>query len=97
MFLLLYEIEGKQGNMNHRYLQTTHDIFNPVKGYLYEGMTCVDDQRALVIGYWGGTTDSSLQEGIILSTTDGRESSTRYSVPIDDVKLWKTSFGGARR
>jgi photosystem II stability/assembly factor-like uncharacterized protein len=47
------------------------DKFNPVNGYLYEGMTCVDDQSALVVGYRGGTTDSSLPEGIILFTTDG--------------------------
>ena len=69
--------------------------FNPFNGYLYEGMTCVDDQTALVVGF---TFDPSQPaRGIILSTTDGGQNWTRHSAPLDNVWAWKTSFVGARR
>ena len=47
------------------------DRFDPFNGYLYEGMTCVDDQTALVVGFRGGSVDPSEPRGIIVSTTDG--------------------------
>lgn len=68
--------------------------FDPVNGYLYEGLTCVDDDTALVVGF---TLNRSLPTGIILSTTDGGESWTRHSAPLDNVSPWKASFVGARR
>lgn len=68
--------------------------FDPANGYLYEGLTCVDDQTALVVGF---TLNSSLPRGIILSTTDGGQNWTRHAAPLDSVWAWKTSFVGARR
>lgn len=65
--------------------------------YGYGGVTCVDDQTALVVGYRSRGADPSLPRGIILSTTDGGDSWTTHPIPADDIKLWKTSFVGARR
>lgn len=71
------------------------DQFTPDPNYKYEGLTCVDDQRALVVGY----TDSPdlLPKGIILATNDGGQSWVRQRIPVDDAKFWKVSFVGARR
>ena len=71
--------------------------FNPAPGYTYEGLTCLDDQTALVVGSKGVNLDSSDPEGIIVSTTDGGDNWTHHSAPLDDVSAWKTSFVGARR
>ena len=73
--------------------------FNPFLGlgYVYEGMTCVDDQTALVVGLAIHPIDPSQPKGIIASTTDGGQSWTRHSIPVDDVTFWKVSFVGARR
>ncbi len=71
--------------------------FNPAPGYLYEGMTCLDDQKALVVGLKGVTLDPSLPEGVIVSTTDGGQTWKTHRIPVDDVAFWKTSFVGARR
>lgn len=71
--------------------------FNPAPGYVYAGLTCLDDQTALVVGKKGVTLDSSYPEGVIVSTTDGGDNWTRHSAPLDDVWPWKTSFVGARR
>lgn len=68
--------------------------WDPVHGYLYEGLTCMDDQTALVVGF---TLNPSLPRGIILSTTDGGVNWKRHVAPLDDVWAWKTSFVGARR
>ena len=71
------------------------DQFTPDINYKYEGLTCVDDQRALVVGY----TDSPglVPKGIILATNDGGQSWVRQRIPVDDAKFWKVSFVGARR
>ena len=71
------------------------DSFKPAINYRYEGLTCVDDQTALVVGY----TDSPslLPKGIILATNDGGQSWVRQPIPVDDAKFWKVSFVGARR
>jgi photosystem II stability/assembly factor-like uncharacterized protein len=71
--------------------------FDPVNGYLYEGMTCADDQTVLVVGFAGPTTDPSLPRGLIVSTTDAGQSWRQHSGPLDNVSLWKASFVGARR
>ena len=65
--------------------------------YAYEGLTCVDDQTALVVGYQILPLDQSQPLGIILSTNDGGKSWVRQPLPVDDVEFWKVSFVGARR
>jgi photosystem II stability/assembly factor-like uncharacterized protein len=65
--------------------------FNPSPGYAYEGLTCVDDQTAVAVGYQA----PGQSPGLIVSTTDG--GTTWRSVIIDNVMFWKTSFVGARR
>ena len=70
--------------------------FNPFDGYLYEGMTCVDDQTALVVGLKASSSDPLLPDGLIISTSDGGQNWIRHSIP-DNVVLWKTSFVGAQR
>ena len=70
------------------------DQFNPAPGNAYEGLTCIDDQTALVVGY-KDSGDPPL--GIILATNDGGASWVNQPVPVDDVKFWKVSFVGARR
>lgn len=69
--------------------------FIPYPDYRYEGLTCVNDQTALVVGY----TDSPdlSPKGIILVTNDGGDTWERQPLPVDDVKFWKVSFVGARR
>ena len=63
--------------------------------YAYEGLTCVDDQTALVVGY---TVEfNSSQKGIILLTNDGGQTWERHPLPVDDVSFWKVSFVGAHR
>lgn len=70
--------------------------FNPAPGYVYGGLTCIDDQSALAVGYRGVTLDDSMPEGVIVSTIDGGQNWIQQRVPVD-VKFWKTSFVGARR
>ncbi len=70
--------------------------FNPAPGYLYEGLTCTDDQSAVVVGY-RVTSDDSVPDGVIVSTNDGGQHWKKHHVPVDDVDFWKASFVGARR
>jgi len=72
------------------------DSFTPDTNYRYEGLTCVDDQTALVVGYTD-SDDPSLPKGIILATNDGGQNWVRQPLPVDDAKFWKVSFVGARR
>jgi photosystem II stability/assembly factor-like uncharacterized protein len=71
------------------------ETFQPVPQYKYEGLTCVDDKTALVVGY----TDSPglLPKGIILATNDGGQNWVRQPIPVDNAWFWKVSFVGARR
>jgi photosystem II stability/assembly factor-like uncharacterized protein len=63
--------------------------------YYYGGLTCVDEQTALVVGY---TVDfDSSQKGIILLTNDGGKSWVRQPLPVNDVYFWKVSFVGGHR
>ena len=75
--------------------------FQPFDGlpYKYEGLTCVDDQTALVVGYTDVTNPPQPQKerGIILVTNDGGQTWERQPLPVDDVRFWKVSFVGARR
>ena len=71
------------------------DTWIPDKDYKYEGLTCVDDQTALVVGYTD--SDDLSPKGIILVTNDGGTSWVKQSLPVDDVSFWKVSFVGARR
>jgi hypothetical protein len=71
--------------------------WDPANGYLYGGLTCVDDQTALVVGFKADNLDPSYQQGIILSTTDGGMNWKRHTAPLNNVEALKTSFVGARR
>jgi photosystem II stability/assembly factor-like uncharacterized protein len=75
--------------------------FQPFDGlpYKYEGLTCVDDQTAVVVGFTDMTNPPLPQKerGIILVTNDGGQTWERQPLPVDDVRFWKVSFVGARR
>ena len=89
---------GDQGKILHtRVSELGPEVrnFDPVSGYAYEGLTCVDDQTALAVGQ--NYTDPSLPMGVIVSTTDGGQSWVTHPLPVDDVTFWKVSFVGARR
>jgi photosystem II stability/assembly factor-like uncharacterized protein len=73
------------------------DSFTPITSYLFEGMTCIDDHTALVVGYRAIGADPSLPEGVILFTNDGGQSWVNQHSPVDNVAFWKVSFVGARR
>ena len=64
-------------------------------GYAYGGLTCVDDQTALALGY--SYDPSTFPKGVIVSTTDGGDNWVSHPLPVDDVWFWKVSFVGARR
>ena len=70
--------------------------FIPVEEYKYEGLTCVNDQAAMVVGYTD-LPDPPQQRGIILVTNDGGQTWENQPLPVDDVSLWKVSFVGAYR
>ena len=72
-------------------------IFDPAPGYVYGGLTCVDDQTALAVGSKGAYLPSELPMGVIVSTTDGGDSWVKHPLPVNDVGFWKVSFVGARR
>lgn len=74
---------------------STHQ-FQPVAGYNYEGLTCVNDQAAVVVGYTN-FEDPSLTRGIILATNDGGGTWERQPLPVNDVWFWKVSFVEAHR
>lgn len=71
--------------------------FNPAPNYNYEGLTCINDQTALVVGFQDGSLQPAQPVGIILSTNDGGKSWENQPTPVDDVRFWKVSFVGARR
>lgn len=71
------------------------EFWTPELDYALEGLTCVDAQTALVVGY----TDKNdvWPKGIILATNDGGQTWERQPLPLDDASFWKVSFVGARR
>ncbi|WP_415408257.1 hypothetical protein ACLHDG_06815 [Sulfurovum sp. CS9] len=72
------------------------DDFTPDLNYKYEGLTCVNDQVAVVVGNTS-SNDPTLQRGIISATNDGGQTWENQPLPVDDVYIWKVSFVGARR
>ncbi len=70
--------------------------FNPFPSYLYEGLTCVNDQAAVAVGFTNAN-EPPQQRGIILVTNDGGQTWENQALPVDDVRLWKVSFVGAHR
>jgi photosystem II stability/assembly factor-like uncharacterized protein len=96
--LWLVQYQSYVGNIYHVRLEdgkADTKTFTPDLNYNYEGLTCVNDQAAVVVGYTE-LPDVS-QKGIILLTNDGGETWERQPLPVDDVKFWKVSFVGARR
>jgi len=71
--------------------------FTPIGGYIFEGITCLDDRQACVVGSRGFSTDPSLPLGVILFTSDGGRHWVSRRSPVDNVAFWKVSFVGAHR
>jgi photosystem II stability/assembly factor-like uncharacterized protein len=99
--LWFVQFQGGSGGgiIYHAGLENGHfyaDDFMPDLDYRYEGLTCVSDQAAVVVGYTD-SDDPSIQRGIILATSDGGKSWDRQPVPVDGVRFWKVSFVGAQR
>ena len=99
--LWLVQFQGFYGIIYHVRLKDGEaeiEKFVPDNQYNYEGLTCANDQAAVVVGY---TKQADLvppqQRGIILVTNDGGETWENQPLPVDDVSLWKVSFVGARR
>jgi hypothetical protein len=72
------------------------DIKDPTGKYEYEGVTCLDERTAWVVGYKALGVSPDLLEGVIVHTTDGTHWKTQ-PMPVKDVALWKVSFVGAHR
>lgn len=73
------------------------DIMDPTGQYVYEGVTCFDDNTAWVVGFKAVGVSPDLPEGVILHTADGGDNWTSQPMSADDVALWKVSFVGAHR
>jgi hypothetical protein len=71
-------------------------IKDPTGKYVYEGVTCLDEQTVWVVGYKAYGASPDLPEGVILYTSDGDHRKTQ-PMPVKDVALWKVSFVGAHR
>ena len=89
------------GNIFHVRLEDGEaviDKYTPDLNYKFEGLTCINDQAAVVVGYTNQADPvPPQQKGIILVTNDGGETWENQPLPVDDVSLWKVSFVGARR
>lgn len=73
------------------------DIMDPTGKYVYEGLTCLDEQTLWVVGFKAFGVSPDLPEGVILHTSDGGSNWTTQPLPVQDVALWKVSFVGAHR
>jgi photosystem II stability/assembly factor-like uncharacterized protein len=70
--------------------------FTPAStAFSYEGVTCLDDRTAWVVGM-NSLHVPGLPLGVIVSTSDGGEHWVQGSAPAD-IEYWKVSFAGARR
>jgi photosystem II stability/assembly factor-like uncharacterized protein len=72
------------------------DIMDPTGKYQYEGVTCLDEKTAWVVGFKAYGVSPDMPEGVILHTADG-VTWTSQPLPVNDVALWKISFVGAHR
>jgi parallel beta-helix repeat protein len=71
--------------------------FDPTEAvYSFEGVTCLDDRIAWVVGLQWIDRYPDLPIGVTLSTVDGGESWVQGTGPTD-IRYWKVSFVGARR
>ncbi len=88
---------AQTGNIYHFNLKDEKaQQFTPVDQYKYEGLTCMDDQTAIVVGYTD-LVDPPQQRGLIIITNDGGKTWENQALPVDDVRLWKVSFVGMHR
>lgn len=98
----VYNLSGSSGGRIYRVRinpgsASTWEEFNPLPGYMYEGITCLDGNTAWVAGYRGNTVGEDKQRGIILATVDGGAHWTSQSLSETDFDTWKISFVGAHR
>jgi len=75
----------------------TKQAFNPASGYRYEGVTCLDELTAWVVGIKGHAVAPGQPSGIILYTVDGGAHWATQPLPVAGAELWKVSFVGAPR
>jgi photosystem II stability/assembly factor-like uncharacterized protein len=71
--------------------------FDPAEAvYSFEGVTCLDDRIAWVVGLQWIDRYPHKPSGVTLFTVDGGEHWVQGTGPTD-IKYWKVSFVGARR
>lgn len=98
----VHNLSGSSGGTIYR-VQThpgsdpTIEGFNPLPGYMYEGVTCLDGSTAWVAGYRGNSVGADKPRGIILATVDGGAHWTSQTLLATDFETWKISFVGAHR
>ena len=64
--------------------------------YVYEGVSAFDENNAWVGGFRAVGAPTSLPGGSILHTSNGKDW-TSQTLPVNDVRIWKLSFVGAKR
>lgn len=75
----------------------TWEVFTPLPGYLYAGITCLDDNTAWVAGYHRSSIGADTPRAVIIATVDGGAHWTSQSLSATDFAPQKISFAGARR
>ncbi|MFN8465218.1 MAG: YCF48-related protein [Caldilineaceae bacterium] len=97
----VYNLGGSSGRI---YRVQTHpgsdpiwEVFTPLPGYTYEGITCLDGSTAWVAGYRGNSIGADKPRAIILATVDGGAHWTSQPLNETDFQPGKISFAGARR
>jgi hypothetical protein len=93
-----------QGLMGHLYrVEVAEDgsiitkEFQPASiAYSYEGVSCLDDRIAWVVGLQFIDKYPDLPLGVIVYTVDGGDTWVQGTGPAN-IKYWKVSFVGARR
>lgn len=64
--------------------------------YSYEGVSAFDERTAWIVGFKTVGAGPNLPDGSILHTSDGKTWKSQ-TLPVNNVRLWKVSFVGARR
>lgn len=98
----VYNLGGNSGGRIYRV--QTHpgsdpiwEVFTPLPGYMYVGITCLDGNTAWVAGYRGDAIGADKPRAIILATVDGGAHWTSQTLGDTDLAAWKISFVGAHR
>ena len=73
------------------------DRMDPTGKYVYEGVTCFDEDVVWAVGLKAVGVSPDLPDGAIVATGDGGAHWVSQPMPVKDVALWKVSFVGAHR